>query len=141
MRALAAAGKLLGDYLGYDYRIDDDRAELLFRISAAAFRQRNFARHGVHNRYMGLGHSAKLLEDLEADDVPVVGRATCASNVIEQLGVLSLDEVARRRPRYCGSDSKSTQSFFGKRAGASWGKLIGKPRCSRMLCTTASSVM
>ena len=59
---LRAAGKLWGDAMGGDYRLEDDRAETLFRICAAAFRERNFARRGVHNRYMGLGYSAKLLE-------------------------------------------------------------------------------
>ncbi|MCC6749114.1 MAG: radical SAM protein [Deltaproteobacteria bacterium] len=60
--ALASKGALGGSYLGYDYRVTDDRTELLFRICAAAFRQRNFAPDGVHNRYMGLGYQAKLLE-------------------------------------------------------------------------------
>lgn len=61
-RRLSNAGKLRGGFLGCDYRIDDDRAELLFRISASAFRERNFAADGVANRYMGIGYSAKLLE-------------------------------------------------------------------------------
>lgn len=59
---MASRNTLAGSYLGYDYRIEDDRTELLFRICAAAFRQRNFAPNGVHNRYMGLGYNAKLLE-------------------------------------------------------------------------------
>jgi hypothetical protein len=61
MRALSAAGNLTGSYLGYDYRIADDRAELLFRICAAVFRERNFAALGVHNRTMGLGYDAQVL--------------------------------------------------------------------------------
>jgi anaerobic magnesium-protoporphyrin IX monomethyl ester cyclase len=59
---MASRNTLGGTYLGYDYRIEDDRTELLFRICAAAFRERNFAASGVHNRYMGLGYNAKLLE-------------------------------------------------------------------------------
>ena len=59
---LAAEGRLRGSYLGYDYRLRDDRAELLFRISAAAFRERNFGADGVHNRYMGLGYRVALLQ-------------------------------------------------------------------------------
>ena len=49
---------LLGSYLGWDYRIDDDRAELAFRIAAAVFRERNFNCQGVANRTMGLGYTA-----------------------------------------------------------------------------------
>jgi radical SAM superfamily enzyme YgiQ (UPF0313 family) len=59
---LRAAGNLQGGFLGCDYRIADDRAELLFRIAGSAFREHNFASDGVANRYMSLGYSAKLLE-------------------------------------------------------------------------------
>ncbi len=58
----AAQQRLVGDFLGFNYRLEDDRAELLFRICSAAFRERNFACDGVANRYMGLGYNAKLLE-------------------------------------------------------------------------------
>jgi radical SAM superfamily enzyme YgiQ (UPF0313 family) len=50
-----------GSYLGWNYRVHDDRAELLFRISSAVFRERNFAPRGVANRYMGLGYAANVL--------------------------------------------------------------------------------
>src|SRR6185295_10165417 len=50
-----------GSYLGFNYRIADPRAELLFRICSAAFRERNFAPSGVANRYMGLGYAANVL--------------------------------------------------------------------------------
>jgi len=59
---LAEAGRLSGSFLGWDYRIADDRAELLFRICAAAFRERNFAGEGVANRYMGLNYSSGVLD-------------------------------------------------------------------------------
>ncbi len=61
-RQLEASGNLSGSYLGWDYRLRDDHAELLFRVCAAAFRERNFAPSGVGNRYMGLGYTARLLE-------------------------------------------------------------------------------
>ena len=54
-------GTLLGSYLGWDYRIHDDRAELAFRIAAAVCRERNFDAEGVANRVMGLGYTAQLL--------------------------------------------------------------------------------
>ncbi len=59
---LSARGSLSGSHLGWDYRLEDPRAELLFRITSTAFRQRNFDPEGVANRYMGLGYSLKLLE-------------------------------------------------------------------------------
>lgn len=51
-----------GSYLGFNYRINDPRTELLFRICSAAFRERNFAPSGVANRYMGLGYAANVLK-------------------------------------------------------------------------------
>jgi hypothetical protein len=50
-----------GSYLGWNYRIADDRSESLFRVCAAAFRERNFAPRGVANRYMGLGYAGNVL--------------------------------------------------------------------------------
>jgi anaerobic magnesium-protoporphyrin IX monomethyl ester cyclase len=50
-----------GSYLGWNYRIGDDRAELVFRVCSAAFRERNFAPRGVANRYMGLGYAGNVL--------------------------------------------------------------------------------
>jgi anaerobic magnesium-protoporphyrin IX monomethyl ester cyclase len=67
-RRLQAAGKLRGGFLGWDYRIEDDRTELLFRMAASAFREHNFASDGVANRYMSLGYSAKVLDYFYKDD-------------------------------------------------------------------------
>lgn len=64
---LAEAGKIGGSYLGWNYRIDDARAELCFRIAAAAFRERNFRCDGVANRTMGVGYAAKLVEHYHPD--------------------------------------------------------------------------
>jgi len=65
---LLERGALSGSYLGFDYRLVDDRAELLFRICSAAFRERNFGANGVGNRYMGLGYGAKILEHFHTRD-------------------------------------------------------------------------
>ena len=67
-KRLQAAGKLQGGFLGSDYRIEDDRTELLFRIAASAFREHNFASHGIANRYMSLGYSAKVLQTFYKDE-------------------------------------------------------------------------
>ncbi|HJL17976.1 MAG TPA: radical SAM protein [Sandaracinaceae bacterium LLY-WYZ-13_1] len=67
-RTLEHTQALGGSYLGWNYRIADDRTELLFRVCAAAFRERNFAADGVANRTMGLGYGAKVLERFYPDD-------------------------------------------------------------------------
>lgn len=64
---LAESGKIGGSYLGWNYRIDDARTELCFRIASAAFRERNYRCDGVANRYMGVGYAAKLVEHFHPD--------------------------------------------------------------------------
>ncbi len=59
---LKAQGRLRGSHLAWNYRISDARSELLFRITSAAFRQRNFDTNGVANRYMGLGYAQQVAE-------------------------------------------------------------------------------
>jgi anaerobic magnesium-protoporphyrin IX monomethyl ester cyclase len=59
---LRERGALIGNYLGWDYRISDDRTELAFRITAAVFRERNFDAVGVANRYIGIAYLAQLLK-------------------------------------------------------------------------------
>lgn len=61
-RRASAEQQLGGSYLGWNYRIADDRTELLFRICSAAFHGRNFAADGVANRSMGVGYAAKVVE-------------------------------------------------------------------------------
>lgn len=67
---LAAKQDLGGSYLGWNYRIADDRAELAFRIASAAFRERNFAPDGVANRFMGLGYAAKVVSHFHGATSP-----------------------------------------------------------------------
>jgi anaerobic magnesium-protoporphyrin IX monomethyl ester cyclase len=61
-RLLRAAGRLEGSFLGYTYRIADDRAEVLFRICAVAFSVRNFSAEALANHNGSLGYEAALLE-------------------------------------------------------------------------------
>jgi radical SAM superfamily enzyme YgiQ (UPF0313 family) len=61
------ASSVSGSYLGWNYRLENDRSELLFRICAAAFRERNFGALGVANRSMSLGYVVKVLEHFYAD--------------------------------------------------------------------------
>jgi radical SAM superfamily enzyme YgiQ (UPF0313 family) len=74
-----------GSYLGFNYRIADDRTELLFRICSAAFRERNFAPNGVANRYMGLGYAANVLRrfhDTDGDTEQFTRRARALTREI-----------------------------------------------------------
>jgi anaerobic magnesium-protoporphyrin IX monomethyl ester cyclase len=65
-RRLLAERRLEGNYLGYSYQIAEPRVELAFRISAVAFRSRNFAADGVANFNTGMGYEAALLRHFYA---------------------------------------------------------------------------
>jgi hypothetical protein len=86
-RELSALQDLDGSYLGFNYRIADDRAELAFRICSAAFRERNFAPRGVANRYMGLGYAANVIRrffDHEGDSRELWHRARRLTEAISR---------------------------------------------------------
>lgn len=60
-RSLQAQGRLRGDAFGWNYRIRDDRAELLFRITTTAFANRNFRPDGAWNQLNLLRSNSELL--------------------------------------------------------------------------------
>jgi radical SAM superfamily enzyme YgiQ (UPF0313 family) len=47
-KKLKTEGKLLGDYFGLDYRINDPRVEIFHQIANFAFMDRNFSDAGLH---------------------------------------------------------------------------------------------
>ncbi len=109
---LEEAGQLGGSYLGYDYRISDDQVELLFRVCAAAFRERNFATNGVHNRYMGLGYYAKLLEHFFDDPVGVAAVAREAEALTRAIALETagfLDEAVALVRAHGGKDREAVE--------------------------------
>jgi anaerobic magnesium-protoporphyrin IX monomethyl ester cyclase len=59
---LADEGRLLGDYLGRDYRVADPRAELAFRIYRVACGERCYPLDGTANGATDLAYDAHLLE-------------------------------------------------------------------------------
>ena len=61
LRKLSAEGRLLGDYLGYDYRIADPRAELACALTYDVFRPRNFGAGCLHHRTMDVDYENTLL--------------------------------------------------------------------------------
>lgn len=101
---LAASQNLGGSWLGFNYRIEDARTELLFRICSAAFRERNFAPAGVANRYMGLGYAANVLarfHDRDGDTRELAQRARLLTRAISLDTARLLDkaiELAKRAP-------------------------------------------
>jgi hypothetical protein len=58
---LAGDGRLLGDYLGRDYRVRDPRAELAFRIHRLALGERCYPLDGLVNTANSVAYDAHLL--------------------------------------------------------------------------------
>lgn len=57
---LRREGRLLGDYWGFDYRIADPQAEMLFGIVYSAFRARNYGSKCLHHRVMRVDYECQL---------------------------------------------------------------------------------
>jgi radical SAM superfamily enzyme YgiQ (UPF0313 family) len=95
-----------GSYLGWDYRIADDRTELLFRICAAAFRERNFAARGVANRTMGLGYSVKLLEHFYDERPAAVAKIRRQADEVTRGIVLETADFLEEALRLAQSDDR-----------------------------------
>lgn len=55
-------GRLIGDYLGYDYRMDDPRTRTLYELLSPAFYYRNFDYFGLANLNIGMGYHVQLLK-------------------------------------------------------------------------------
>ena len=110
---LRAGGNLLGDYLSSDYVIEENRMEVLFRIVASAFYERNFLPDGVANANMGLGYSLHLLKAFykEAYSPDLGKRAAALTSEINDTGLEFLTEafefVMKEEPRTI----RTVQSF------------------------------
>jgi len=65
---LRDAGRLLGDYWGYDYRIADPGAEESFWIARAAFEERNFGFTSLHHTAMRLDYEYHLFAHFHGRD-------------------------------------------------------------------------
>lgn len=87
--------RLSGNYMSWNYRIHDDRAELAFRISSIVFRSRSFGLEGVANTLTTLGYEPDLLRmtvpdcnvDEETDGVKSLIRKT-NENTLDYLSAI-----------------------------------------------------
>jgi hypothetical protein len=92
---LAAEGRLHGDYLGWGYRLLDERAELMFRIASVAFHQRNFAPDGMATLNMGLRYDLEVLRHFHPDthDAALRDEAVGVSRAVGESSARRLREI------------------------------------------------
>jgi len=88
---LARRGALLGSHVGWDYRLADDRVEVLFRLVLAAFRDRNYSPLGVANRQLGLAYSAAIARAFHGPSTAVELAAARASALVARISLDSAD--------------------------------------------------
>lgn len=66
---LVSEGRLLGDYFGFDYRLQDPRSEAFHQIANHAFFDRNFSDFGLHYFNMQVDFSFQLLRRFWPDSL------------------------------------------------------------------------
>lgn len=91
---LRAAGRLEGDYFGFDYRIRDPRVEALHQIANYAFFDRNFTDDGLHYFNMQVDFMYQLLRRFHPE---LVGEALRADvrNFIKRTNLDTFAGLAR----------------------------------------------
>jgi len=92
---LRREGRLEGDYLGWGYRIEDERAELMFRIASVAFHQRNFAPDGIAILNMGLRYDLEVLRRFHpgAHDAALHDEAVAVSRAVGESSARRLRDL------------------------------------------------
>jgi anaerobic magnesium-protoporphyrin IX monomethyl ester cyclase len=93
-KRFAREERLRGDYLGWDYRIDDPRAQLLYDLLLPAFYYRNFDYYGLANLNIGLGYHRQLLKHFYARRCPA-GLLARAQGLVQAVNANALDLLER----------------------------------------------
>jgi hypothetical protein len=117
---LSGRQDLGGSYLGFNYRIGDERAELLFRVCSAAFRERNFAPNGVANRYMGLGYAANVLRRFHDTDGNTAAISRRARELTRRISLDTAEHLERAISWWSASRSTITIRSSARRRGSAW---------------------
>ena len=82
--------RLIGDYLGYDYRMDDVRTRTLYELLNPAFYYRNFDYFGLANLNIGMGYHLQLLKHFYPNAATLELCAE-AQRLVEQVNGSALD--------------------------------------------------
>ncbi len=90
---LRRQGRLSGNYMAWNYRISDPRAELGFRISSVVFRSRNFDLGGVANTLCTLGYEPDLVRMI-SPAAAVETEAEDVRKLIERINANSLEYLS-----------------------------------------------
>lgn len=85
-------GRLIGSYLGYDYRMDDVQVRLLYDLLLPAVYYRNFDYYGLANLNIGMGYHRQLLKRFYPHQA-TERINTGVQRVIEEINTSALDLI------------------------------------------------
>jgi radical SAM superfamily enzyme YgiQ (UPF0313 family) len=136
---LRREGRLLGDFWGYDYRISDPEAELLFEIVYPAFRDRNYGDLGLHHRTMAVDYEHQLLTHFlgRNDDLRrrvkrfiVAVNLNTSDHLARIAGAVGSGEVTRARFGAYVAEVTAAIGADNARLGAKADRLLGEIRAA-----------
>jgi anaerobic magnesium-protoporphyrin IX monomethyl ester cyclase len=132
-KRLEREGRLIGDFWGYDYRIADPEAELLFELMHPAFRERNYGDLGLHHRTMAVDYEHQLLVHFFGHDEDLRRRVrrfivavnlNTADHLERMAGAVSSGDVARTGLAASVSDFRAAIARDGARLGREAERLL-----------------
>jgi len=103
-------GRLIGDYLGYDYHMDDERVRLLYDLLLPAVYYRNFDYYGLANLNIGLGYHRRLLKQFYPQrSTEKLDRRV--QSVIEEINTSAMDLIEGAMQFTSSVDPRDTSSI------------------------------
>jgi len=110
-RRLRKRGRLLGDYWGLDYEIDDLRAQRAFELFRDAFFDRNFGAHPLHYLSGQVDYEHQLRMDFHGTTPPVRAAAKGFVRAVNENTVSYLEEVLEQVREGKGDDAFAQDLF------------------------------
>jgi anaerobic magnesium-protoporphyrin IX monomethyl ester cyclase len=108
---LRAAGRLDGDYFGFDYRLRDPRAELMHQVANFAFFDRNFTDDGLHYFNMQVDFMFQLLRRFHPRVISETLRAE-VRNFIKRTNLDTFASLARIYDHAAAADPADTAATW-----------------------------
>ena len=115
---LIAEGKLKGSWPKWNYSIDDERVEKMFRINLASFRGKDSLYSDMMQSTIALGYDAYLLKKLHPG--PITDKLFLyARNLILKINISILDYILKMRSMIDDPGFEEYTSDFSKQLNAS----------------------
>jgi anaerobic magnesium-protoporphyrin IX monomethyl ester cyclase len=126
-RMLISENKLTGSWPKWNYSIDDERVEKMFKINLTSFRGKDSLYSDMMQSTIALGYDAYLLKKLHPG--PITDKLfSRARNLISEVNVFILDNIVKIRSMVDEPVSELNTSDFSKQLNLACEKQIGEIR-------------